>query len=147
MQLISKLVDNYGNTYTINVFTEEDGSFSAELKEESGKTAGRWCWSLGDFVSGMSGYLYLDFGQGWLVTGSPAALAELQSKLYDVFRDTFPKAKPKNIRAAVSRVMRGKQPMLGRGRPARPASTFDNGWWSVTTKARPAVPERKVVLP
>lgn len=70
--------------------------------------------------------------------------SDTEKEFYDRLKAKFPDAKPRNWRKDARRLSKGLEPYLGQARPARAESTFDNGWWSITTKAKAAKPAKSI---
>ena len=71
-------------------------------------------------------------------------LTTVEQGFYDRLRAKFPDAKPRSWRRDARRLGKGLEPYLGQGRPAREESTFDNGWWSITIKAKAAKAKKSI---
>ena len=88
IELESKCKDNHGNFFVGRVEWKKTSSPDGQsvlyqpvlsVQEESGRTYGRWTWPL-ETIKDMSG-IYLDFGQGWHITGLWEMMNEVKVKL------------------------------------------------------------------
>lgn len=71
-------------------------------------------------------------------------LTPTEKEFYDRLKAKFPDAKPHSWRRDARRLGKGLEPYLGQARPAREETTFDNGWWSITIKGKPAKPAKTI---